>query len=869
MKSHLYLPALFAIFAAAGSLRAADSVRMSSIFDADWRFNKADVPGSDATALDDSAWTKLNVPHDWAIDGPFLQDAITRGSGAFAPSGVVWYRKSFATPASAATKRTFITFDGVMQNSQVFINGTLLGKRPYGYITFQYDLTDHLKKDGTPNVIAVRADTAQQPASRWYNGGGIYRHVHLTLTDPVHIDNWGTFVTTPAVTAQSATVHVTSTFINQSAAPRDVSLQVTLLDPDGKPAGTAETAPQSVPAGKTLDFNQDLTLSNPKLWDAEHPQLYTAVAAVRSAGATLDDQSVPIGVRSAVFTSDKGFVINGTSVKLKGVCLHVEAGGLGIAVPQDEWIHRLTALKSFGCNAVRTAHNPPSPEFLDACDKVGVYVMDENFDCWLTGKNTYDYHLSFAEWSDIDTRDMVKRDRNHPSIVIYSTGNEIREPKAAGRAPPILTKLLKDFHETDPTRPVTQAILQPNSDPNGGSYNNGYADMLDVVGTNYRDQELLQAWRDKPTRKIVGTENNKDNGAWAAVRDNPQYSGSFIWTGVDYLGETSVFPSIGNPAGFLDITDRPKVEAYSRGSWWSDTPVVFMTHTGGGGGRGAGAAPAAADAPADGVAIPGADAAENFDLIALGDDDSTTVFIAAPAGPAPGGAPAAGAGGRAGGRGARGGAAGGAARGGAGRGAAGAGGTGADWTPANLAPHQETVNINSNCDEVELFLNNASLGSKPRGRIDSVRTWQVAFAPGTLKAVGKNKGAIVATQEFTTAGPAAKITLTPVVKSPLYNDFDSMSYVTVAVTDDKGVMIPAASNTIKFSISGPGKITALATGQLVVQNFHAPEHAAWNGELSAYVQATGDSGPITLSATADGLAPASLTFQTAPARPGH
>ncbi len=834
----------------AAAAARADSARQIQSFDNNWRFLKSDAPGADTPAFDDSAWTKLSLPHDWAIDGPFLANAPTRGSGGFAPSGVVWYRKSFPTP-QGADKRTFVDFDAVMQNSDVYINGFHLGHRPYGYISFQYELTGHLNTDGKPNILAVRADTTQQPASRWYAGGGIYRHVRLETTDPVHIDNWGTFVTTPKVSAAAATVHVRSTVINQSAAPRDVTLQVGILGPDGQSVYSGETAPQSVPAGKSVDFDQDITINNPKLWSLENPALYSATASIRAGTQTIDDQSVPIGIRNAEFRSDTGFWLNGKNFKLKGVCMHADAGGLGMAVPEDEWIHRLQALKQFGANAVRTAHNPPSPEFLDACDRLGMLVMDENFDCWDVAKNPFDYHLYFDQWSLIDTRDQVRRDRNHPSIILYSAGNEIHDTPNPAKAIPILQGLVKTFHENDPTRPVTQALFRPNSDGNGGAYKNGLADLLDVVGTNYRDQELIDAQKAKPSIKIVGTENNKPESAWAIMRDTPSYSGSFIWTGVDYLGETMAYPSIGAGAGYLDITDRPKAEAYERGSWWSDTPVVYIARAaggnGGGAGRGApGAAPGAA--PGGAGAEGGGGGADAGDLLSGG----ASVFVAAPGG------------GRGGARGGRGAAPGGAPA--AGRGAR--GGSAVDWSPANRDPHPETIDVNSNCDEVELFLNDKSLGSKPRGKLDSVRTWQVEFAPGTLKAVGKNAGQPVANFELATAGPASQVTLQPSTQK-LFADFDSLAIITVNIADAKGTLVPGATNNVSFKLTGPGEIAALATAPAVAQNFHGTEHATSNGQLTAYIRATGATGPITLTATAEGLAPATTTFETALARSGH
>ncbi|HVX84094.1 MAG TPA: glycoside hydrolase family 2 TIM barrel-domain containing protein [Phycisphaerae bacterium] len=872
-----------AVAAAVSTVRAAEEPRQVQSFDKDWRFLKGDATGAEAPAFADSSWERVDVPQDWAILGPFTADAPTGGAGGFAPSGVSWYRKSFSLPAGAEGKHVFIDFDGVMANSDVWVNGFHLGKRPYGYSSFQYELTGHLNPAGQANVIAVRTDTSAQRASRYYEGAGIYRHVRLEIEDAVHIDHWGAVVTTPKVTADAATVHVTTKVVNQSDAPREVALDVTLVGPDGKPAGTARSAPQTVAAGQSVMLAGDVTLSKPEIWDIDHPAMYQAVATIDAgggAGKAIDDESVPFGVRSFDFSSETGFSLNGKNFKLIGVCLHADAEGLGIAVPEDEWIYRLQTLKTLGVNAVRTAHNPPSPEFLDACDKVGMLVMDETFDCWTVGKNTYDYHIFFKEWNLIDARDMVMRDRNHPSIVLYSSGNEIHDTPNAELAKSILKPLVETIHEADPTRPVTQALFRPNSDGEGGAYKNGLSDMLDVVGTNYRDDELLAAHAAKPTIKIVGTENKKDAASWAKVRDNPAYSGHFIWSGVDYLGETFAFPNIGAGSGIVYDTDQIKPEGYQDASWWLDQPVVYMARTvtggfgrggrggagGAGGGRGGrqGGPGAPNDDGLDGQPPPpGANAGGDGPTLAMRLADGT-MYIAAPGGGAPGGgAPAGGNGaGPRGGRGGRGGAAGGAF--------AGRGGptTFMDWDSTNSAPHQETVQVYSNCDEVELLLNGQSLGSKPRGTPDSVRAWTVDYAPGTLKAIGKNKGQAVATYDLTTPGKPAKLVVTASTQK-LFNDFDSVAHVTVTVTDDKGVTIPNAANQIKFTLSGPGKVEALENAHLVAQDFRGDTHDAYNGQCVGFIAATGDSGKITLTVSSPGLADGTISFQSAPGRPLH
>lgn len=547
--------------------------RIITSFDTGWRFLKADAAGAEKPDFADAAWRALDVPHDWSIEGPFDEKNSTRGAGAFVPAGVGWYRKHFTVPAGYARRRVFVEFDGVMANSGAWINGFHLGNRPYGYVSFRYEMTGHLNFGGTDNVLAVRADNSRQPASRWYSGAGIYRHVRLVVTAPVHIEHWGTFITTPQVSNDHATVHVHSTVVNQSDAPREVVLQITLLGPDGRSVSTAETKPQTISAGTSASFHQDLLVRNAERWDLDHPVLYRALARIIVAKTIIDDDLTPFGIREFHFDAATGFWLNGRNFKLKGVCLHHDAGAFGAAVPLRAWERRLELLKQLGVNAIRTAHNPPSPEFLDLCDRMGLLVMDEMFDCWTVAKNPYDYHLYFKEWSLIDTRDTVRRDRNHPSIVLYSAGNEIHDTPKEDLAKRILKDLVEVFHENDQTRPVTQALFRPNV---SNDYDNGLADMLDVIGTNYRDSELLTAHQNKPNRKIVGTEQGHDLRTWLACRDNPQHAGQFLWSGIDYLGESRRWPIVAAGSGLLDRTGAIKPMAYERESWWSDRPVVHV-----------------------------------------------------------------------------------------------------------------------------------------------------------------------------------------------------------------------------------------------------------------------------------------------------
>jgi beta-galactosidase len=779
----LLLAALAFAPAPARAQKAEKPARVTQSFDAGWRFFKGDVRGAERPEFDDSSWRLLDVPHDWSIEGPFDEQNPTGKAGGYLPAGFGWYRKHFIAPAAHSGRRVFVEFDGVMANSDVWINGKHLGKRPYGYISFGYELTKYLAF-GVQNVIAVRADNSGQPASRWYTGAGIYRHVRIVSTDPVHIEQWGTFVTTPQVTNTSAKVNVRSTVVNQSPQTRNVSLQVQLVNPDGKIVAAAETTPKQLNAGETADFTQELSVSNPQRWDIRDPNLYKAVARVRSGKSVLDDETVTFGIREFKFEPATGFWLNGRNFKLKGVCLHHDGSAFGAAVPLRVWERRLEVLRRFGANAIRTAHNPPAPEFLDLADRMGFIVMDENFDVWTVAKRPFDYHLYFDEWSHIDTRDMVRRDRNHPSIVIYSTGNEIHDTPKPDLAKRVLAGLIEVFHREDPTRPVTQALFRPNV---SHDYDNGLADMLDVVGQNYREKEILAAYQQKPTRKILGTENTHVREQWLALRDNPPYAGQFLWTGIDYLGESPGWPYVSFNFGLLDRTGTPRPLAYQRLSWWGEVPTVYAVRR---------VAPTPL-APTD----PG-----------YGNDRRPTVLFA-------------------------------------------------DWTPTDTKPHEENVEVYSNAEQVELFLNGRSLGSKARPSDDAPRNWMVPFEPGTLRAVGSVGGKTVATHELKTAGRPARVLLS-VDKPTLANAWDDVVYVEATIVDANGVIVPSASDLITFNVTGAGRVVAVDSGDNTSHEpFQATQRRAFQGRCFALLKADKPRGRVTVTASAPGLAGGTVTVE--------
>ena len=772
--------------------RAADQVRQHVSMDAGWRFKLGDFAGAEKAAFDDTAWRSLDLPHDWGVEGAFDPMNPAGGAGAFLQAGIGWYRRHFDLPADLAGRRVFVEFEGVMANSDVWINDAHLGRRPFGYVGFRYDITSHLKLgEKGSNVLAVRVNNGDQPASRWYTGSGIYRHVQLIVVNPVHIDQGGLFVSTPKASADQAVVRVQSSVVNQSDAECEATVQVELFDDRGRSAGVSESAPQKIAARKTASFQQDLTVPNPQLWDLDHPKMYSAVSRVRVAGAALDDARTPFGIRDARFEAATGFWLNGKNIKLKGVCLHADGSAFGAAVPLDVWERRLAILRGLGANAIRTAHNPPDPEFLDLCDRMGFLVMDEMFDCWTVAKNIGDYHLYFDDWSKIDARDTVRRDRNHPSIILYSAGNEIHDTPNAELSKRILAGLVAVFHENDSTRPVTQALLRPNATHD---YDDGLADLLDVIGTNYRDTELLAAHAAKPSRIILGTENHHDRAAWLAVRDNPPYSGQFLWAGIDYLGEAPMWPLVSSNSGLIDRTGSPHPQALERQSWWSAQPVVHIVRR---------VRPATSRGTDGAAPAPAA----NYRL------RLPELF--------------------------------------------------ADWTPANTQPHDENVEVYSNAEQVELFLNGKSLGSEPLPSDASPRVWTVPFSAGTLRAAASNHGAVVAAEELRTAGRPAGILLS-CDHAALPPGYDSVATVEATVVDANGVVVPDAGNLLSFSVAGPGVIAAVDSGDhRSHEPFHSAQRAAYQGRCVAMVKATGSSGQITLSATAPGLAAARVEIAAA------
>jgi beta-galactosidase len=783
--------------------------------DSDWRFFKGAAEGAERPGFDDSQWRQLRLPHDWAIEGPF-DPKLNPHTGALPIFGTGWYRKTFTIPMSGKGRYFWVEFDGAMANSRVWINGRELGGRPYGYIGFGFDLTPYLHFGAGPNVLAVRL-TPEDRSSRWYPGAGIYRNVWMDITGPVHVARWGTYVTTPEVTDDKSSVAVKTEITNQSDHAVKVVLQTSALDPSGKLVGRNSNE-ADIPAGSMQTVTTALTVNRPQRWDTEHPYLYAIVSEVMDGKRVVDRYTTPFGIRTIAFDKDKGFLLNGRYLKIQGVCNHADLGALGAAVNVRATERQLEIMKGAGVNAIRTSHNPPSPELLQLCDRMGLMVMDESFDMWRISKipNGNGYSKYFDEWSERDVRDMVRRDRNHPSIVMYSIGNEIPEQ---GRADgwQEAKRLTGFFHQEDPTRPTTSAF---NNWAN--AIKNKLADEVDVPGFNYAPMHYEQIMKDHPNWVIYGSETascvssrgvyhlpiqkyEKDPSleissydiiapSWAYCPDVeftyqdkfPQVLGEFVWTGFDYIGEpTPYFAGRNDPAewparssyfGMVDLAGFPKDRYYLYRSQWTNQPMVHLLPHWNWQGH-------------EGQAIP--------------------------------------------------------------------------------------VMAYTNADEVELFLNGKSLGRKKRFS-DPVELpvgpnvspdrkftskyrleWQVPYRPGALKGVAYRNGKQVAVDEVRTADAPARVRITPDHTS-IRADGEDLSFVTVRIEDRDGNLCPLADNLVQFNVTGAGTIAGVDNGNAAtIEPFQAGHRKAFSGMALLIVRSKrSQPGRIHIAATSDGLTPA-------------
>ena len=769
-------------------------------FNTEWQFYLGDDSLARLPDFDDSSWRKLDLPHDWSIEGSFSKDNPSTTAEGALPTGIGWYRKQFALPASSVKKHVFIDFDGVYCNSEVWINGHYLGKRPNGYISFRYELTSFLKFGDEQNVIAVRVDNSEQPNSRWYTGSGIYRNVWLVTTEEVHVSHWGTCMTTPQVSKEEATASLVVSLDGVENSTGNVRVSTRILD-----EANQEIDQQKIilSAGQKT-VSQEFKLKNPVLWSVDQPYLYRAVTRVFSDDHLTDEYETPFGIRYFEFDAQKGFFLNGKHLKIKGVCMHHDLGALGAAINTRALERQLEILKEMGCNAIRTSHNPPAPELLDLCDRMGFMVMDEAFDMWKKKKVAQDYHTNWDMCHRKDLEDQILRDRNHSSILVWSIGNEIREQfDSTGIS---ITRELTDIVKSlDTTRPVTSALTENNPEKNF-IYRSG---SLDVLGFNYKHEAYPEFPVRFPGEKIIATEtasaletrgvyvmpsdsvrywpvaynaelvganpdytaSSYDNtvaywGAtheesWSAVKKQAFISGLFVWSGFDYLGEPSPYPWPARSSyfGIIDLAGFPKDVYYMYQSEWTDKPVLHVfPHW--------------------------------------------------------------------------------------------------NWSPGQMVDVWAYYN---QADEVELFLNEKSLGTKKKTGDDLHVMWRVPFEPGTLKAVSKKNGEPVLTREIQTAGKPAKIELVP-DRDMIHADGKDLSFVTVKILDKDGVPVPDADNRIQFSLSGPGFITGVDNGyQASLEPFKADYRKAFKGMCLAIIQSTGKSGTITMNAQSEGLQSALLT----------
>ncbi len=766
-------------------------------FDFDWRFSKADPPTAMIAGFDDSSWRIVNVPHDWSVEGPFTADYAS-GTG-YAPGGVAWYRKHFMLDPADKDKCVAIEFDGVYQNSEVWINGQFVGRRPYGYASFQYDLTDFVRF-GSDNVLAVRVDHTKFSDSRWYTGSGIYRHVRLHLDDKLHVGQWGVYVTTPEITYDTALIRAETTVRNDYDEARDFSVETTIFSPRRREIARLSIS-GNTEAGSTETLVTQVRIGQPQFWSVESPSLYTLRTRVLTGGTVVDEEMTPFGIRTIQFDPDHGFFLNGKPMKLKGVCLHHDAGCLGAAVPDKVLERRLRLMKELGANAIRTSHNPPAPELLDMCDRLGLLVQDEAFDeftppknKWVEGRNVGDpsrfgYGQVFAQWSVRDVADMVRRDRNHPCIIMWSIGNEIdyaNDPfshpvlgnQYRPEHPPAenLVKHAKPLVEAvkkwDRTRPVTAALANIRM-----SNAVGLPELLDVVGYNYQEQFYDADHDTYPKRFIYGSENGDAYNAWTAVRDNEYVAGQFLWTGIDYLGEAGRFPNRANAAGLMDMCGFTKPIGWFRVSLWSDEPMVYICASARGGGR----------------------------------------------------------------------------RGGRGRGMRG--------TESWNWPEGSNVTVvgYTNCPEVSLTLNGepveTSLLSQAR---QGVLAWQVPYEPGVLKAVGRKDGKDVCEFVLRTAGAAGQVKLSPDAVR-LNADGKDICHLEFQITDASGIRVPDAEHEVTFSVDGPAEIIGIENGDL--NSLDDPKnnvHRAYQGRGLAILQSARQAGKVRVTAQAEGLESASV-----------
>jgi len=800
----------------------------------DWKFMLGDSVAASEVNFVDSTWRTLNLPHDWSIESDFaLENPASPGGGAL-PGGIGWYRKSFKLDESCNDKCVYIEFDGVYRNSKVWINGHLLGERPYGYSSFSYDLTPYVKI-GSDNVLAVRVDNSQQPNSRWYSGSGIYRNVRLVVNHTVHVDQWGTYVTTPQVSTALAKVVVVTTVKNTTKVPVTVQVEQIMQDKAGREVGKI-LGSLVMKALSVQKLSQHFQVDNPKLWRLNDPNMYTVTTRLFVKGKQMDEYVTPVGIRFFRFDAKKGFFLNGEKIKINGVCNHHDLGALGAAINTRALERQLEILKAMGCNAIRTSHNPPAPELLGLCDQMGFIVMDEAFDVWSKKKTPFDYSNDFAKWYEKDLTDMLLRDRNHPSVIMWSIGNEVGEQWVQGDNEPmdlqkanillnakktisavdlksgkaklyaLITQRLAEIVGTvDPTRPVTAACNETNV--NNPLFQSG---ALDIIGFNYHEKEFKETPTRFPGKPFIVTESvsalqsrgfykhpSTEMNIWPESWDKPFSHPS---------QQCSAYDNCHAPWGSTheDTWKIIKKSPHIAGQFiWTGfdylgepTPYWWPSRS------------------------------SFFGIIDLAGFPKDVYYMYQ-----------------------------------------------SEWTKKDVLhifPHWnwkkgQTIDVwayYNNASEVELYLNGKSLGKRNKVGDELHVMWTVKYEPGTLKAVSRRYGSVVLTKEIKTAGKAAKIRLTPDRKK-IKADGKDLCFVTVELLDKDGNVLPTADKDMMFSIDGVGFIAGTDNGN---QNDHVslknPQRRMYNGKCLVIVQSNGKAGTIKLKAIGARLPDAELEFKT-------
>ena len=787
-----------AILPVAGALRSAEAAsqepppRERLLFDHDWKFLLGDPAGAESPSYDASGWRTLDVPHDWSIEGKIDPQNPMSGSGGFFPAGVGWYRRTFTVPPAWSAKRISVEFEGIYMNATVYVNGHELDTHPYGYTTFFHDLTPHLKP-GPNNVLAIRVDQSKHRNSRWYAGSGIYRHVWLHTANPVHVAPWGTCVTTPEVSAARAKVSVKTRIANESGKKLNVAVDTVLYGRSGAVAGRSSNS-VAVDTGDPVEVSQEIAVDRPALWSPESPTLYRAVTRVMQDGKAIDEVSTPFGIRSIEWSAERGFLLNGKAVKMTGGCVHHDNGPLGAAAFDRAEERRVQILKESGFNAIRASHNPPSPAFLDACDRLGMLVMDEAFDCWSKGKNPYDYNVAFKEWWQRDIDAMVLRDRNHPSVVMWSIGNEVPErgePLGAEEA-----KMIADYlRDLDRTRPITSAL---NFIMGQWSNTDGFYSALDVGGYNYNLNNHAADHKRVPSRIMACTESYGQDtfNYWAMVTEFPYIVGDFVWTAIDYLGESGLgrwyyrdlgdtsreaygapYPCHGADCGDIDMCGNRKALAHYRNIVWDRGEKLYL-----------------------GVRQP---APEGKEL-------HVTRWGVHP--------------------------------------------VYASWTWPGMEGRPLEVEIYSRAEMVRLYLGEKMIGEKPTTSAEKFKAnFSVLYAPGVLKAVAAQDGKPLAEAVLRTAGEPARVRLTA-DRVSLKADGQDLSFVTVEAVDTNGQAHPNAEHQVTFALKGPGTIAAVGSADMMSEDrYQGNQRRLFHGRALVVVRTSRTAGALTLTASAPGL----------------